>query len=503
VSGTAPSIGVARVQSFGIAILCLLAFALAVAAGLVTTNRLAIFLILGTTACIWVVLLSTNWRWATFMLLIVLPFSGLPTLILRQPGWPSQLKEVLFIVPAYLGAFLVARRERLHWVLPKPLAVFLIALVLVVIMQVGPVLVASPLVALVGLKVWLFYVPLILLPQHLFRTMDEVIRWIRGLVALALIPAVIGLAEAALIYSGSATTVYNLYGSLAPDVTQSFATVGVAHDINLVRITSTFTFATQYYGLLFSMLPLAVGIWLGDPRRGWRTFGGVATLILGIAGVVSGARGFLVWLPVQVALILWLVGRRRLLLALTAVVAGGLTAFASLVAGVYEVLGDLVNVYLFGVSSFQMQTVVKQVGLVGAGVGSDSGATRYVLDPALYAGGVEIWYGKVLFELGAVGLLAVVLLWLAILSILWRIRLRLRRGPLFVMGTVLFVFALTTMLNLIKGPMIDLDPQNVYFWFFIGLALTLPSLARSMPQAEWENHPPPVASAMGRMLHGT
>lgn len=502
-SGTAPSIGVAKVQSFGIAIFCLLAFALAVAAGVVTTNRLAIFLILGITACIWVILLSTNWRWATFMLLIVLPFSGLPTLVLRQQGWPSQLKEVLFIVPAYIGAFLVARRARLQWVLPKPLAVVLIVLVLVVIMQAGPVLVASPLIALVGLKVWLFYVPLILLPQHLFRTMDEVVRWIRALVALALIPALIGLVEAALIYSGAATTVYGFYGALAPDVTQSFAIVGVGYDIHLARITSTFTFNTQYYGLLFSMLPLALATWLGDPHRRWRAFGGVATLILGIAGVVSGARGFLVWLPVQVALILWLAGRRRLLLALTAVVAGGLTAFASLIAGVYEVLGDLVKVYLFDVSTSQMQTVVKQIGLVGAGLGSDSGATRYVLDPALYAGGVEIWYGKVLHELGAVGLLAVVLLWLTILSILWRIRRGLRGGPVFSLSTALYVFTLTTMLNLVKGPMIDLDPQNVYFWFFIGLALTLPSLASSLPQADWENPTPPVARAMGRMLHGT
>jgi hypothetical protein len=481
-----PRIEAGGIASFSIAVICLLIFGVAVASGLITTNRRAILLILGAVAVFWILLLSTNWRWATLALLIALPYAGVPGLALRQSGWPSQLKDLLLLFPAYLGAFLATRRERLQWSLPRPLAVTLTVLVLVVIVETVPVLFSAPLVALVGLKTWLFYVPLVLLPQYLFRTSGQFVWWMRALLILALIPAAIGLVEAGLIYAGAGERVYSIYGSLAPAVTQGFAIVGIGYDLRLVRTPSTFPFVTQYYGFLLAMLPLALGIWLGDADRRWRMFGGLATLILSAAGITSGARGFLVWLPVEVVLILWLAGRRRLLAILAAVVATGVIIFGSLLAGVPSVLGGLVGDYIFNLPFGQTQSALNQVGLFGAGVGSQSGATRYVLDS--YAEGLEVWYAKVLYELGVGGLLTVVTLWFVILSLLWRVRRELRGGPFFAMGTALFVFALSTMINLLKGPLIDLDPLNVYFWFFVGLALTLPALSRLVTHSARASH---------------
>jgi hypothetical protein len=52
-----------------------------------------------------------------------------------------------------------------------------------------------------------------------------------------------------------------------------------------------------------------------------------------------------------------------------------------------------------------------------------------------------------------------------------------------VLGSAIFVFALSTIVNLVKGPVLDIDPLNVYFWFFVGVGLALPQLCAKDPAA--------------------
>jgi hypothetical protein len=338
----------------------------------------------------------------------------------------------------------------------------------------------SPLAALVGLKTWLLYVPLLVLAQQLFVRGEDITRWLRVLVVVALIPSLIGISEAALIYSGAADVVYGFYGSLASKVTQDFAVVGIGNDIGLRRIPSTFTFVAQYYLYLFAMVPFATSLWLGDPAKRWRTFGGVALLIISVAGVTSGARAFLVWLPVQLALILVLNGRRGWLrlAALSSVAIAGFIFFEGIAAGVPQFLTSLSKDYLFGLPLRELQAAISLVGWLGAGAGMQTGAIRYLLEPGSLVGiGIEGWYGKTLFELGLPGLLIVLSVWTLCLQQLWRVRRALKAGPYRVLAGAIFVFALSTMVNLIKGPLIDIDPLNVYFWFFIGVGLAVPRLS--------------------------
>jgi hypothetical protein len=445
-----------------------------------TAVGFGIFLLLAALCAFWLVLLLANWRLAGFGLLVFLPFAAIPGLILQQSGWPTLLKDGVFVIPAYFAALLATKRDRLFWYLPRGLALGLIALMVVVGVQTIESLRSSPLVALVGLKTWLLYVPLVVLAQELFRSGKEVTRWARVLVIVALIPSVIGIAEAALIYSGAADVVYGFYGSLAQNVTQEFAVVGIGNVIGLRRIPSTFAFVAQYYLFLFAMVPLAASVWLGDQSKRWRIFGGVALLIISVAGVTSGARAFLVWLPVQLGLILLLNGRRGWVrfAALSSIVAAAFVSFGAITAGVPQFLAFLAQDYLFGFSFREMQAAVSLVGWLGAGVGTQTGATRYLLEPGSVVGiGIEGWYGKTLFELGLPGLVVVLYVWTLLLQRLWSVRRTLRAGPYGVLASSVFVFSLTTIVNLIKGPIIDIDPLNVYFWFFVGLGLALPKLS--------------------------
>src|SRR2546426_10481620 len=53
-----------------------------------------------------------NWRWSVYGVLAYLPFSGIPILFgLPNAALAALLKDLLFIVPAYVGYILGRRRK--------------------------------------------------------------------------------------------------------------------------------------------------------------------------------------------------------------------------------------------------------------------------------------------------------------------------------------------------------------------------------------------------------
>jgi hypothetical protein len=431
---------------------------------------------------VWLWWMAARWRAATFALTFAMPFVAIPGLVLGATGWPTLLKDVLFVVPAYVGLAMNFDRHRmpLH---SRPIAVGLIVLTAVlVVYAVQSALSHGVLVAAVGLKTWLFYVPLLVLPGQMFRSPRQLERWLHGFVLIAIIPSAIGIAQAVLIYSGREEWVWAMYGPLASSVTQDFAGVGVSDDSSVWvrRVPSTFSFVTQYYLYLISTFPLAVAVWLGARERRWRRIGGLATLLVGLAGVLSGARSFLAWMPFELALMFVLSGGRGRLKVLAIVAAacgvGGLAfggEFFALSQGVLLLIGE----YLGPVAWWQFDLAISSAGWWGVGVGSQTNATRYILGEGAAVGvGIEAGYAKILYEVGLPGLLATLMLWVVILVGMWR-----ARGAVFspqwrALSTALLVVLITAMANLWKGSLLDIDPLNVYFWFYIGVAVALPRI---------------------------
>jgi hypothetical protein len=440
------------------------------------------FLLLAVCLAVVLAALATvgHWRWAIFGLLLFLPFDALPGLLLRESGWPALIKDAIFLAPGYLGVALsvTTRQERIEWRLSPALVFGLVGFCSIVLFQTAHEIGASPAIAAIGLKTWLLYLPLVLVGQQLFRSVGQLRRSLRILLLIALVPAVVGIAEAILVYTGHSSVVNDLYGSLASDVTQGFATVGLGSDLTVKRIPSTFTFVTQYYLFLLAMVPVACTIWLSDNDRRWRLFGGFAVALIALAGVSSGARGFLVWFPIELGLILALSGNRarRMLVWIYGTAGVLIVMLSSLLSGVAQFLISLATDYLFGVSIREISAAIGSAGLLGAGAGTQTGAIRYVQGPSVGVG-VEGWYAKVLYELGLPGLIFVLFLFSVVLVALWSARQQLRFEPLGVLSGAILAASLTTMVNIVKGPYVDLDPLSVYFWFFIGLGLALPRLA--------------------------
>jgi hypothetical protein len=220
-------------------------------------------LLVAVALAVWLVIWSIFWRAAFFGLFLFLPVAAVPGILAQQQGWPTFLKDVLFLLPVYLGltlSFMKDRRSR--WPLPVLLTLLLASLTFVVLLQAARLLPSVPLVALVGLRSWLLYIPLIVAPIFIFRSVRDLHRFTRLLVVISLVPSLVGIAEFALIVLGHADVAYKWYGALGSDVSQGFGQVGVSDQLLVNRVPSTFTFVTQFVGYCLITAPICLVLWL-------------------------------------------------------------------------------------------------------------------------------------------------------------------------------------------------------------------------------------------------
>lgn len=463
------------------------AAAVAIPTGAMVGRGLAvpIFALAGLTVALLVGL--TDWRRALYGLLLYLPFCGVASVLLYPNTTHAILaKDFLFVIPAYVG-FLAqhvsAGRPMSFRGAPTWLLACFAALVLG---QAFYPNLPGPIVAAIGAKVWLFYIPLCFLGYHLVRDRRDLHRLLGFISLAAVIPALIGIGEALLLYAGHGDLVYGAYGPAAASVTQDFARFDLAGGASLRRVPSTFTFVAQYFSFTVAMVAVAYAWWRGNPARarGAPRFG--VWLLLFLAGLLSGARAAFLFLPFLMALVVVLEGRtaRRsaarllapalLLLGLTAAVirttVGSVLAHATAV-GVEEFGYVFVDGFRQGLART----------LMGLGTGANTNAARYVLGQTDRFVGVdgtwyESWYVKALLELGVAGLVILALLFGTIVTRALRQHRGLRDPGIKAVSASLLALLLWNLVFNVKAQYLDIDPMNVYFWLFLGVLFKLPTL---------------------------
>ncbi len=361
------------------------------------------------------------------------------------------------------------------------------------------------LVGLIGMKVWLFYIPLFFLGYHLVRNRDHLFK-VLGLMSLvAIVPAVIGLVEVVLYYTGHAQIVYDAYGASAAPATQNFTTFMLSGGCTIRRVPSTFSFFYQYYLFGAAMVAVSFAWWRGGRPAGRQLWAaGVVFLLIFLAAMFSGVRlGFIV-IPLLVLAAILLAIRSPNRLPWVAVAAA---AVCLAIAG-----GAAVSVCGFAahiseaVQSESKPVVVTSVGdavhktWLGLGAGSDSTAARYAfpnVELQTSVGAVqESWYVKTYLELGVFGLAIVVALLGTILYRATRVHLRIRDPRLKMVSAAILALMGWVLIYCLKAQYFDLDPINVYFWLFAGMLMSLPRLERreepKPAEPEPERVPAPV-----------
>jgi len=431
------------------------------------------------------------WQRGFYGLLIYLPFAGAVTLALYPWKAPLLFKDLMFLLPTYIAFFarLSLGRESLHG-LPRLPAGLMIALGILVVAQMANPGVENILMGFIGLKVWLFYLPLFFLSFAFVASERDLFLLLRLLMGLSLIPCTVGIAEALLVQvGGHQATMEAIYGGAAAGATQGFVQFDIGGGL-LTRIPSTFTFVAQYFGYTLAMLVPCYALWRGDPSPRWRRLGGWALMIVTLASFLSGARAAFVFVPLLLVLMF---GFER---GFSGLVRGGARsvgmlfgALAILGIGSYALYEQISRLFVSYTRNIVYGGLVKAIvsAPLGAGTGTNTGSARYAFANPVSFVAIENYYAKAAYELGLLGLLVVIGLFLSLALLGYRSHPRLQSLSLRSCSAGFLAFIVVMILNSFKGWQIDLDPINVYFWVFAGVLMKLPLLDPSVDRAVWKS----------------
>lgn len=437
--------------------------------------------------------LARRWRWPVVALLAYLPVSGIP-ILLSYPDTDAAVlaKDFLFVIPAYLAflAHAYSHRERVAF-RGAPTLVLVMLGALVLLQALNPAL-PNTLVGAIGVKVWLFYLPLLYLGYHFVRDREDLCRLLTLVALGAILPAAVGVAEATLFRLGAEDFVYRLYGDAAGPATQNFTALELPDGSIIRRVPSTFSSWTQYFAFLATMTAVTYAWWRAAPAgKGRAVARALVWLLVLAAALVSGARIAFAFIPALVVLTVALErlgarGRPRQKLSpawLAAPAAAVVFAAALLGAGVRDVVretawkakNEFTDTF---VDRFRQATEITWSGL---GTGIDTIASRYAFSSPDQFEGVggswyESWYVKVVLELGLPGLALVTALFALILVRGLRAHARLRDAGLRAVSAAFIAFLVLNIVALTGKPYLDYDPINVYFWFLAGVLAKLPHL---------------------------
>jgi hypothetical protein len=440
--------------------------------------------------------IAKRWRRGIYGLILFLPFAGIPSILLYPaPPIITQIKDLVFVIPTYIGFALWrhTHRGRYRILFPgAPTALICVFALMAAIQLMNPALV-NPLVGVIGLKVRLFYIPLFYIGYQLIDSQARLFSLARMMVIIAMVPAIVGLVQAVLVYSGHPDLAYQPYGAAARSVTQNFSRIGVTEEVGHFRVPSTFTFVTQYWTFLFAMMPvsyamLARATYERHSTRGWYT---VALGVIVVAALACGARAAFLLMPALFAISAILEGKwQRVWKPLVAVSAGfvGLAGLMGLSTGrLASYAGEVIGYYASSEGLLSELIQAFSLTWLGQGPGMSTGPARFAFPrDATGTGlvGFEGFYALVVTEYGIVGLMLVVLLFSTILMTGYR-RMKALSDPVlrpFASGFLAFLGIMVV--YLFKGSFIDYDSLNVYFWLYAGMLMKLPALQQQdVPEA--------------------
>ncbi len=422
-----------------------------------------------------------SWVTGLQLLTLVVLFGGIVGARAGNGALPIAFRDVAIVLPLYL-AFILSRTGRQALAsLPGELTagfVLVFGWMVVCLSNLGNV---STLQLMIGLKVWVFYIPFLFVGIGLALRPEAMFRVFRTFLLLGLVAAGIGLLQSFLIrIIGYGPAIELFFGNSAGAATQGF-TFFVAGG-GIFRVPGTFSFNSQYVGFLYLLLTIGMIETNADPDPWYRRLGGIATFVALFASIVSGTKGALVTFPVFVVgfAFFGLMRSRFLLVApvALALTVAAVTAIGVDLGGLFGYGATLTEKYAQGFF-FQQIDHALQFGALGRGIGSNTNAARYTVgtDFGMLVG-LESYFAKIAVELGTIGLVVfgVFLLAIAFRTALVSLRNRFRE-QIEVIGP-LAVYIAFTLVTLFKAWSLDVDPTNIFFWLSLGLLIGTERQAR-------------------------
>ncbi|WP_017314628.1 hormogonium polysaccharide biosynthesis protein HpsL [Mastigocladopsis repens] len=441
-------------------------------------------------------------RQALFAFLIYVPFGGTITYYIGNSP-VLQLAKDSFYIPALIALWQMCRKQRLPLIIPQaiktPLLILLGICLLVFLFvnglqQLNPPsvgLLENPsnekpvLMGILGLKVFLGYVPLISCAYYLIRNKRDFLFLSRLQVVVILTCCALGFIQYLLLVKGICQGTRNLEGAaLFKASIEARCYFGgsliYSPEQGVIRLPGTFVAPWQWAWFLISSTFFAFASGFSDPSRIWRVLSLGSMAAVFINAVISGQRIALALVPVCFVALLLLTGQIRNLKRFIPVGVGLVIilgiAMVTNPAVVEERTASLTSRWEASPPQEfimqQFEDVWKNLdGPLGSGLGRATNSARALGETKL----LETYYPKVLYEVGPLGLLAFIALVTSLTIACFHTYRSIKNRNFRIYAAALWVFILFISYNTYYYPL-DVDPVAVYYWFFAGVLLKLPEI---------------------------
>ena len=481
-------------------------------------------------AAVAVIVIALSYKYPREALLgfvFYVPFAGTVTYLLGGNAILQLAKDGLYF-PAVLILWQKCRQQNLPFIIPKdikkPLFILLtlcICTLLFVnaIQQFNPPppelfkapSKGSPLgMGILGLKVFIGYIPLMTCAYYLIRNKKDFLFVSRIQVVLILVCCLLGVVQYALLVVGICEGTRDAVGQDLFKATLSArcfigGSLVYSPSQGMIRLPGTFVAPWQWAWFLISSTFFTFGTGFSDPDAKWRIVGLLSLAAVFVNAVISGQRIALALVPTCLVLLLLLTGQfanlKRFLPIFGGLILVLTIAIASNPAVVQERLDSFISrwnaspPYEFITQQFE-EVASNTQNPFGNGLGKATNSAR-IMGPTKL---VETYYPKVMYEVGILGVLGflglVTTLTITGFKTYRKVKNRNFRGY----GAALWVFILFISYNTYYYPL-DVDPVAVYYWFFAGVLFKLPEIDKLERLKEEQNQEVQEVSTIRKRKH--
>jgi hypothetical protein len=497
-----------RLLTLGVLIVAALA-AYEVSEYIISGNQISLLLVAGVLAGgAVVVAVLTNWRRGLYFFFIWLLVEDLARKYLGNNMGVFFAKDIL-VGLAYFSFFLAYRRKEINLqVFRPPFRWALLLLVWFAAIQMFNPASTSIFYGLLGIKIYFYYVPLMVLAYAFMDSELALRRFFFLNVGLILVLASLGIVQAIV---GPTFLNPEVLGQDIRALSSLYRAAPIS-GVVVYRPNATFVSAGRFSNfLIVSWLVILgfTGYLLLRNRRG-RLMAFVGLAITAAGCLLCASRGVFMWCAgssiVGAAAFVW--GApwrqgevRRVLRTLVRVVLGITLAVVLLLATYPEALMNRLAVYSETLDPRSPATElvhrmwdypVKALLLAftydrwpyGYGLGSVSLGVQYVtrfFNVSPPAWGVESGFGCIIIEMGIVGLALWFVMGAALLVSAWKVVRQLKGSPWFPLGFIIFWYAFLLLIPFtFQGLQAYQDfLLNSYVWFLLGVLFRLPKIALS------------------------
>lgn len=427
-----------------------------------------------------------NWRTSIKTILVLAVIEG----VLRKWFLPQASQFIYFLkdiilIGAYLRYYIFSSTEKTFRIKGNSAAETIASVILLLtgwcLLQVFNPSLGSPIIGIFGIRGYLLYIPLIWMLPNLFRSEEELYRFLRSYLLLV-IP--VGLLAVAQFFSPPSSPL-NVY---TPDLKLGVATFGDGNSTS-VRVTGTFSYIAGYSVYAIISFGLLVPLLAVQQSRWWR-WATIAELLLIIGtSFMNGSRGLFYS---EILFLIGYFGAQLLTNLKTSVrlIKQFTVPIITIAVATITWFQSAINSLLFRINSnhdvssrisgifIEPFEFMKLKGLDSYGPGATHPAAsvlRRILNLPL-GETIPVYYesemGRIVLEIGPIGFFLWYLLRLILIYLLWRTFLKLKRPLLRQLALSAFLIHALQF----TGQLVFNHTLLVYYWFLAGFIFLLPQL---------------------------